>query len=57
MNDRFYSLIGLLAALLLLGSFPVKSAFGSMPCDIIRVAGFILLYVYSRHRLERSKKQ
>ena len=57
MNDRFYSLIGLLAALLLLGSFPVKSAFGSMPCDIMRIGGFILLYVYSKHRLERNKKK
>ena len=38
-------LLEILTAALLIGSFPVRSAFGPLPCDLMRIAGFVLLFV------------
>lgn len=40
-------LLGILAAILLLISFPVRSYYGTMASDIIRLIGFILLIVFT----------
>lgn len=33
------------AVLLLLGSFPIRHYWGQMPCDIVRVIGFALVFI------------
>lgn len=38
--------LGIAAAVFLIGSFPVKHCYGQMPCDIVRMIGFVLLLSY-----------
>lgn len=39
--------VGILAALFLIGSFPVKHYYGQQGCDIMRVIGFVLMFLYT----------
>lgn len=51
--------IGAAAAVFLVGSFPVKYYYGQYYCDLMRVIGFILLFIYLGMLLlmkEREKK-
>ncbi|WP_455617788.1 hypothetical protein [Eisenbergiella sp.] len=38
--------VGTAAALLLLGSFAVRSAAGTLACDVMRGVGFVLLILF-----------
>lgn len=43
MNPPLLRTMGLAAMALLLGSFPVRQVWGSVPCDIMRLGGFLLV--------------
>lgn len=47
---------GILAAVLLLGSFPIRNYCGAMISDIMRLAGFILLIIFIVLRINDLKK-
>lgn len=49
-------LLGILAVILLLVSFPVRSYCGTMVSDIIRLLGFILLIVFIVLKIHWSSK-
>lgn len=48
--------IGVIALILLLGSFPVKMYYGQQYCDVMRVTGFVLLFIYLGMNVWASKK-
>lgn len=57
MNKKIIRIIlAILSALFLLGSFPVRSAYGTMACDIMRIIGFIFLVAYSIIGIKGNKK-
>lgn len=43
MNPPLLRTMGLAAVALLLGSFPVRQVWGPVPCDIMRLGGFLLV--------------
>lgn len=49
-------LLGILAVILLLISFPVRSYCGTLVSDIIRLLGFILLIVFIVLKIYQFKK-
>ena len=49
--------VGILAALFLIGSFPVKHYYGQQICDIMRVIGFVLMFLYTGMIVFASKEK
>lgn len=39
-------IVGVIGAILLIGSFPVRHYYGQQSCDVVRIIGFILLIIY-----------
>lgn len=48
-------ILGILAVVFLLGSFPIRS-FCGMASDIMRLLGFVFLIIFIALRIHRSKK-
>lgn len=49
--------VGTAAALLLLGSFAVRSTGGALACDVMRGVGFVLLILFAALKLFIWKKE
>ena len=47
LKKKIYIIIGLIAAILLVGSFFAKSYYGQFACDLLRIFGFSLMLIYS----------
>ena len=45
MKKKLYVSLTVLAAILLLGSSPARNLLGNAECDVMRVAGFLLIGV------------
>lgn len=46
MKKRLRYIFGVLSAIVLVCSFPIRNMFGAFPCDVMRIVGFILLLMY-----------
>lgn len=52
-KQKWFNLVLAIATVILLvGSFPVRSYYGEMPCSVMRIVGFCCLgvYLYRRNR-------
>lgn len=49
--------IGVIALLLLIGSFPVRYYYGQQYCDLIRAIGFVLLFIYLGMKIWAAKNK
>jgi len=56
MKKSILLIIGVISALLLLLSFPVREAAGTQVCDIMRIAGFALIIIYFILRIVWRKR-
>lgn len=50
---------GIIAAILLIGSFPLRELYGEMSCDISRLIGFVFLILFTvlKLQLQNDKNQ
>lgn len=49
-------IVGVIGAILLIGSFPVRHYYGQQFCDVVRIIGFVLLFIYLGMTLWANKK-
>lgn len=49
-------IVGVIGAILLIGSFPVRHYYGQPSCDVVRIIGFVLLIIYLIMKLWANKK-
>lgn len=51
----FLFVLAIATVVLLLGSFPIRSYYGEVPCTVMRIAGFCCLGVYLYQKIRKCE--
>ena len=55
MSKKLIWTVGIIGAAALLLSFPVRTLFGTLVCDVMRIAGWVLVLVFLYLKVTRGK--